>query len=68
MNTWTIKKNGYTRKLPFYEVHHAGKYLRFSGKTKAEAYARSIGQNLFNQYNGRIDIVNTQTGEITKFQ
>lgn len=65
---WELKKGGYTRKLPFYEVHHMGKCRRFSGKTKAEQYARSIGQNLFNQYNGRIDIVNTQTGEVHKFQ
>lgn len=66
--TWKLKKGTYSRNLPFYEVHHKGKYRRFSGRTKAEAYARSIGQNLFNPYQGRIDIINTQTGEITKFQ
>lgn len=68
VTTWQLNKNGFKRNLPFYEVHHNGKYRRFSGKTKAENYARSIGKNLFNQYNGRIDIVNTQTGEVTKFQ
>lgn len=67
-NTWTLNKNGFKRKLPFYEVHHNGRYRRFCGRTKAEQYARSIGQNLFNPYNGKIDIINTTTGEIYKYQ
>lgn len=65
---WKMQKKGFTRNLPFYEVHHGGRYKRFSGKTKAENYAKSIGKSLFNPYNGRIDIVNTQTGEMWRYQ
>lgn len=66
--TWKFRRNGYTRNLPFYEVRHNGKRMVFSGKTKAINYAKSIEQNLFNPIRHRIDIVNTDTGEVTKFQ
>lgn len=66
--TWKFTRNGYTRNLPFYEVHHNGKRMVFSGKTKAINYAKSISQDLFNPIRQRIDIVNTQTGECIKYQ
>lgn len=68
-STWQLNKNGFKRNLPYYEVHHNGNYRRFSGKTKAINYAQSIGRNLFNPNNNdRIDIVNTQTGQIYRYQ
>lgn len=66
--TYTFTRGKYKRNMPFYEVKHHGKTIRFSGKTKAINYAKSIANNIFNPNTSRIDIVNTETGEVTKFQ